>query len=48
MNKDISSGLFKKCYFVLGIPAAIGLVGYGLAYIIRMPQVSPGGFFPDL
>ena len=30
----------------LGVLAAIGLVGYGLAYIIVMPKVSPDGFVP--
>lgn len=46
MNQDIASGFFRKIFIVLGILAAAGLVGYGLAYLIRMPQISPGGLVP--
>lgn len=37
---------FRKGSWGLGILAAIGLVGYGLTYVIAMPAVSPGGFVP--
>jgi hypothetical protein len=47
MNKDPSTSFFKKCYLALGILSAAGLIGYSLAYIIKMPQISPGGFVPS-
>ncbi len=47
MNKDSSlQSVFQKGFLALGVLAAVGLVGYGLAYIIVMPKVSPGGFVP--
>ncbi len=46
MNKDSDPDVFKKSFLALGALAAIGLVGYGLAYIIVMPQVSLGEFVP--
>jgi hypothetical protein len=42
-----TTDLFKKGFLVLGILAAVGLVGYGLAYMIVMPEVSPDGFVPQ-
>lgn len=36
----------RQGYLVLGVLAAVGLVSYGLLYIIVMPRVSPGGFVP--
>lgn len=47
MNEEPLTNVFKRCYLLLGILAAIGLVGYGLAYIIVMPKVSPDGFVPS-
>jgi hypothetical protein len=46
MNDQLTSDLFKKIFLILGILTAIGLLGYGLAYLIVMPQVSPEGFVP--
>jgi hypothetical protein len=46
MNKDSHPDVFKKGFSALGGLAAISLVGYGLAYIIVMPKVSPDGFVP--
>jgi len=37
---------FKKSILVLGIISSIGILGYGLSYIIKMPAVSPDGFVP--
>src|SRR5512145_826295 len=39
--------LSAKGVLALGVLAAIGLVGYGLTYIVVMPQVSPQGFVPQ-
>ncbi len=47
MDDKLSSDLYRKGYLVLGCLAAIGLAGYGLAYIIVMPAVDPGGFIPQ-
>jgi hypothetical protein len=41
-----TTNFFKKGFLVLGILAAAGLAGYGLAYMIVMPEVSPDGFVP--
>jgi hypothetical protein len=38
--------IFKKSILVLGIISSIGIFGYGLSYIIKMPAVSPDGFVP--
>lgn len=38
--------LFKIGYILLGILSAIGLIGYGLSYIVVMPKVSPDAFVP--
>jgi hypothetical protein len=38
--------IFKKSILVLGIISSIGIIGYGLSYIIKMPAVSPDGFVP--
>ena len=46
MNKISSSDIFKKGYLALGVLTAVGLIGYGLSYIIVMPNVSPDGFVP--
>lgn len=45
-TKDASTFFFRNSFLVLGFLAAIGLLGYGLSYIIVMPPVSPGGFVP--
>jgi hypothetical protein len=47
MNKNPSPDVFKKGFLVLGVLAAIGLVGYGLSYILVMPKISPDGFVPQ-
>jgi hypothetical protein len=36
----------KKGYLILGILAAIGLIGYGLSYLIVLPKVNLGNFVP--
>ena len=46
MNNDSHPDVFRKGFLALGVLAAVGLVGYGLACIIVMPHVSPGGFVP--
>ncbi len=46
MNKESITNVFKKVYLLLGLLAAVGLVGYGLAYVIVLPKVSPSGFVP--
>lgn len=46
MNNKSSRDIFKKIFLILGILSAIGLLGYGLTYIIVMPAISPGGFVP--
>ncbi len=46
MNQDPSTDNFKNGFVALGVLAAAGLVGYGLSYLIVMPQVSPGAFVP--
>lgn len=46
MNKAAPINVSKSGFLVLGALAGIGLFGYGLAYIIVMPEVSPGGFVP--
>lgn len=45
-TEDSSTIVFRNCFLVLGVLSAIGPLGYGLAYIIVMPQVSPGGIVP--
>jgi hypothetical protein len=45
-TKELSPTFFRNSFLALGILAAIGLLGYGLSYIIVMPQVSLGGFVP--
>ena len=46
MDNNSFTTLCRKGYLVLGGLTAIALVGYGLSYVIAMPQVSPGGFVP--
>jgi hypothetical protein len=36
----------KKSYMMPGILTAIGLVGYGISYLIVMPKVEMGSFVP--
>jgi hypothetical protein len=36
----------KKSYLGLGILTAIGLIGYGVSYLIVLPKVDPGNFIP--
>ncbi len=43
----LSSNLLQKGFSLLGFLASGGLVGYGLAYLLVMPKVSPGGFVPQ-
>lgn len=38
--------IFKIGFLLLGVLAAIGLIGYGLSYIVVMPSVRPDGFVP--
>jgi hypothetical protein len=38
--------IFKKSILVLGLISSIGIIGYGLSYIIKMPAISPDGFVP--
>ena len=47
MNDTLSPAIFKKGFLVLGILAAVGLLGYGLSYVIVMPHISPDGFVPQ-
>lgn len=46
MNTNPYVNVFKYGYMVLGILAAIGLIGYGIAYLVVMPQVSSDAFVP--
>jgi hypothetical protein len=46
MKKASSSDIFKNGFWALGILATVGLLGYGLTYIIVMPKISPDGFVP--
>ncbi len=48
MKKASSSDIFKNGFWALGILATVGLLGYGLTYIIVMPKVSPDGFVPKM
>ena len=45
-TKDTFTTVFRNGFLVLGALAAVGLLGYGLSYILVMPQVSPDGFVP--
>jgi hypothetical protein len=45
-NENHLLDIFKKSIIVLGIISSIGILGYGLSYIIKMPAVSPDGFVP--
>ncbi len=47
MNDASSLAIFRKGFLALGILAAVGLLGYGLAYITVMPHISPDGFVPQ-
>ncbi len=47
MNNVLPPAVFKKGLLALGVLASVGLLGYGLAYIIVMPKISPGGFVPQ-
>ena len=38
---------WRRGYLLLGILAAAGLLGYGLTYLIGMPQVRADGFIPS-
>ena len=46
-TKDTSTTVFRNGFLTLGVLAAIGLLGYGLSYIVVMPKVSPNGFVPS-
>jgi hypothetical protein len=46
-TKDTSTTVFRNGVLALGVLAAIGLLGYGLSYIVVMPKVSPNGFVPS-
>lgn len=37
----------KRGFFILGILTAIGLIGYGLSYLLVMPEVNPDKFVPS-
>ncbi len=47
MNDTTSPTIFKKGFLALGALAAVGLLGYGLTYVIMMPQISPDRFVPQ-
>jgi hypothetical protein len=47
MKENSSQGFFKTIYLILGILTAVGLVGYGLTYLVWMPKVDPAGFSPQ-
>lgn len=47
MKERNSFDFIKSVYLVLGILAAISLIGYGLTYLIRMPKVDPANFIPQ-
>ncbi len=47
MNDALPPTIFKKGFLVLGILAAVGLLGYGLSYIVVMPQLSVDRFVPQ-
>jgi hypothetical protein len=40
------NGIFRKVFYLLGLFTAVGLIGYGISYLVVMPKVSPGGFVP--
>jgi hypothetical protein len=44
--KDSSITFFRNGFLVFSVLAAIGLLGYGLSYIIVMPKVRLDGFVP--
>lgn len=46
MNENLHITVFRYDHMVLDILAAIGLVGYGILYLILMPQVSPDASVP--
>jgi hypothetical protein len=48
LTGEVLNDIFRKCYPALGILAAAGLIGYGLSYIIVMPEISPDGFVPKI
>ncbi len=47
-NNESSSDVFRKGFLALGILSAVGLLGYGLSYLVAMPKVSPDGFVPKM
>jgi hypothetical protein len=47
MKKEPFTDTNKKGFFNFGILTAISLVGYGLSYLIVMPEVNPDKFVPS-
>lgn len=47
VSRVFPQSFFQKSYYLLGVLATLGLLGYGLLYLIVMPEVSPGGFVPS-
>lgn len=47
-NRPANNEFFRKTIWILGILAGLGLFGYALVYLIRMPAVSPDAFVPKL
>jgi hypothetical protein len=45
-NQPADLGFFRKTFWVLGMLASLGLFGYALVNLIRMPAVSPDAFVP--
>jgi len=45
-NQPANIAFFRKTIRVLGILAGLGLFGYALINMIRMPEVSPDSFVP--
>ncbi len=39
-TEDTSTTVFRFGYLLLGVQAAIGLLGYGLSYLIVMPKIT--------
>jgi|GEM_PF-4160408 len=37
---------FNSIFWLFGIVSFIGIAGYGLSYILKMPEISPNEFVP--
>jgi hypothetical protein len=47
VNGEMLAEAFRKVVLALGVVAAVGLIGYAVAYLVVLPRVRAGGFVPE-